>query len=102
LKSRQLLRPSRLTQLWPRLVFLPPFILFSIKTLYSSRESLFALANDTQETLIKFVRGWLLEPLQDVIRTVRAGRDGGVIIRKEGIAADFAVGGFRSSGISQG
>jgi len=49
------------------------------------------VANDTRETVKGFVMGWLIDPLRDVLKTVRAGGEDGVIVRKEGVAADYGV-----------
>ncbi|KAF8895348.1 ATP synthase regulation protein NCA2-domain-containing protein [Infundibulicybe gibba] len=86
---KSLRRPSRLALLWPKLFLLPPLGLYVVRALYASRASLadvFVLAG---ETIRGFIQGWLIEPLKDVLQTVRAGSDGGVIVRKEGVAADL-------------
>ena len=49
------------------------------------------MACDAKETLRGFVTGWLIEPLREIMKTVRAGGEDGVIVRKEGVAADFEV-----------
>lgn len=84
-------RPSRLTRIWPRLVFAPPLTLYAIRWLYVSRWSLHDLAVETKETVEAFFVGWLLEPLKDVVNTVRAKGAEGVIVQKEGVAADLDV-----------
>ncbi|KAI0769046.1 NCA2-domain-containing protein [Trametes elegans] len=89
LKSGQLRRPSRLTLLWPRLVFLPPLALYAIRTAYASRASLEELAKEAVETLKSFWEGWILEPLRGIVKTVRAGHDDGVIVTKESVRADL-------------
>jgi nuclear-control-of-ATPase protein 2 len=92
LQTQQLYRPSPLVLLWPRLVLLPPAVIYAVGTLYSSRASIFEMAQEVKQTTEAFVRGWLLEPMREVIKTVRAGGDEGVIVRREGITADFDVG----------
>ena len=59
--------------------------------MYSSRESLLEMANEAGETIHNFFRDWLLQPMKDVINTIRAGGEDGVIVRKEGVTADMAV-----------
>ncbi|KAF7302963.1 hypothetical protein MKEN_01258900 [Mycena kentingensis (nom. inval.)] len=81
-------RPSRLALLWPKLLLFPPLALYAAKVLYDSRASLFELARDAKATLEGFVRNSLVEPLKDVIKTVRTGGEDGVIVRPEGVAAD--------------
>ncbi|KAG6891642.1 hypothetical protein C0992_012691, partial [Termitomyces sp. T32_za158] len=90
LESKELRRPSRLTLMWPRLLLLPPLCIYALRSAYASRASLTELARDAKATAEGFVKGWLLDPLKDVIKTVRAGSQDGVIIQKEGIAADLA------------
>ncbi|KAI0632031.1 NCA2-domain-containing protein [Trametes polyzona] len=89
LKSGQLRRPSRLTLLWPRLVFLPPLALYAIRTVYASRASLEELAREAVETVKSFWESWILEPLRGIVKTVRAGHDGGVIVTKESVQSDL-------------
>lgn len=89
LRSRDLARPSRLTLLWPRLVLLPPLALYIVRTAYASRWSLHELAVEAWETMRGFWEDWLLGPLRDVVETVRAGGEDGVIITKESVQADL-------------
>ncbi|KAI6123925.1 NCA2-domain-containing protein [Pisolithus croceorrhizus] len=89
LNNKDLRRPSRLTLLWPRLLFLPPLTLYSLKLLYASRASLMDMAQDAFETLRNFLEDWLLQPLYGVYRTIRAGGDEAMIVRPESIAADL-------------
>ncbi|TCD61621.1 Nuclear control of ATPase protein 2 [Steccherinum ochraceum] len=89
LSAHSLRRPSRWTLLWPRLVFLPPLILYAVRSAYVSRASLAQLAQDTADTLRDFWQDWLLAPLKDVVKTVRAGSDDGVIITHESVKADL-------------
>lgn len=91
LDDRDLRRPSRLTLLWPRLLLLPPLTLYCVKILYASRATLTDLAVDTLETVHNFVTDWLLEPLREVFRTIRAGGEDGVIVRREAVSADLNV-----------
>ncbi|KAH0832045.1 ATP synthase regulation protein NCA2-domain-containing protein [Lanmaoa asiatica] len=89
LDDRDLRRPSRLTLMWPRLLLLPPLTLYCVKTLYASRATLTDLAKDTLETVHNFVTDWLLEPLREVLRTIRTGGEEGVIVRREAVSADL-------------
>ncbi|KII90958.1 hypothetical protein PLICRDRAFT_174308 [Plicaturopsis crispa FD-325 SS-3] len=82
-------RPTWLTQAWPRLLVLPPLTLYGLAKLSASRASLEELGRETYHTAIAFVRDWLFEPMKDVVNTVRAGsKDGGMLVSKEGVAAD--------------
>ncbi|KAI0697885.1 NCA2-domain-containing protein [Cytidiella melzeri] len=82
-------RPSRLALNWPKIVFLPPLLLYGARVAYSSRASLAQLANDAFDTLKHFWEDWLLAPLHDVVETVRAGNDNGMIITHESVKADL-------------
>ncbi|KAI0043184.1 NCA2-domain-containing protein [Auriscalpium vulgare] len=88
LRAHSLLRPSRLTLMWPRLVILPPLTLYLVREAVASQDTLIALAQDAWETLKGFWRGWLVEPIVDILNTVRTGGDEGMIVQKESIAAD--------------
>ncbi|KAF8073730.1 NCA2-domain-containing protein [Lyophyllum atratum] len=90
LDSRELRRPSRLTLIWPKLLLLPPLCIYALRSAYASRATLAELALDAKATAEGFIRGWLLDPLKEVLKTVRTGGDNGVIVQPEGIAADFA------------
>jgi nuclear-control-of-ATPase protein 2 len=95
IRVEALLRPSRLTRLWPRLVLLPPLMLYAFKTAYASRASLAVSADEALETIDRFWHDWLLEPLKGVIKTVRAGSDERVIVSAKGVSADVEVCAFR-------
>jgi nuclear-control-of-ATPase protein 2 len=90
LEKHALKRPSFWTRSWPRVLLLPPALLYSLTSLYASRASILHAAQDSGETLRMFFRSWLLEPLRDIVQTVRAGREQGVIIQREAIEADLA------------
>lgn len=89
--SQQLRRPSWLTLSWPKLLLLPPLCLYGLRYAYTSKATLMEVAIDTRETVKGFFMGWLIDPLRDVLKTVRAGGEDGVIVRKEGVAADYEV-----------
>ena len=91
LKTGELRRPSWLMLTWPRLVLLPPLVLYGIRTAYASRASLEELARGAFETAKSFWEDWILEPLRGMVHTVRAGREDGVIVTKESVRADLEV-----------
>jgi len=74
-------------------VLFPPLVLYACRSLYASRASLEDIAREALETLKGFVRGWLLEPLRDVLMTIRSGSDDGtgMLVHKEGVLADLEV-----------
>ncbi|KIY45674.1 NCA2-domain-containing protein [Fistulina hepatica ATCC 64428] len=87
---KDLVRPGRLTRLWPRLLLGPPLFVIGVRALWQERSTLYSMLLDVRETARGFLIGWVVEPIKDVLRTVRAGEDGsgGVIVRKEGVMAD--------------
>ncbi|KAG1770838.1 NCA2-domain-containing protein [Suillus placidus] len=89
LEAHDLRRPSRLTLLWPRLFLLPPLALYCAKHIYASRETLADLMLDVVNTVQNFFKGWLFDPIKDVLITIRAGGEDGVIVRREAVAADL-------------
>ncbi|KAF9452962.1 NCA2-domain-containing protein [Macrolepiota fuliginosa MF-IS2] len=91
LGNNRLLRPSTLVLAWPKILLLPPLTLIACRSLYASRASLEEVVKDAVTTLKGFVRGWLLEPLRDVLKTVRSGSgdEEGVLVRREGVMADL-------------
>ena len=93
LKANRLLRPRRWILIWPKIVLFPPLVLYACRSLYASRASLEDIAREALETLKGFVRGWLLEPLRDVLMTIRSGSDDGtgMLVHKEGVLADLEV-----------
>lgn len=91
MNSKELRRPSRLTLMWPKLLLIPPLCIYALRTAYTSRASLAELVMDVKATAEGFVKGWFLDPLKEVLETVRTGGEDGMIVQKEGIAADFDV-----------
>jgi nuclear-control-of-ATPase protein 2 len=91
LLSQKLNRPSQLTLLWPRLLILPPLSIYLLRAAYRSRSSLAQMAIEAVDTLERFFRDWLLEPVKGIVKTIRVGGEEGVIVTKEGVAADMDV-----------
>lgn len=91
LNIRGLTRPSRLTRLWPRLVFLPPLALYAAKSAYASRYDLHDMAKEAWYTVRGFWDGWLLSPLKDIVKTVRTTDEDGMIVTKQSVKADLDV-----------
>lgn len=89
----KLKRPSNLMLAWPKLVLGPPLLLYGLRLLYTSRTSLQEVTKDAWNTILGLWQGWLIDPLKDVLGTVRAGGEGSVIVQKEAVAADLAVSG---------
>jgi len=100
LRTHALLRPNRLIRLWPRLLILPPLMLYAVQRINASQDTLLSLSKDTWETVKGFWRGWLVEPLADIVRTVRTGGEDGIIVQKGSIEADLQVFIYYSSSFS--
>jgi nuclear control of ATPase protein 2 len=91
LHTYSLLRPSRLVRIWPRLLVLPPLTLYAIQRISASQDTLLSLAKDAWETLKGFWRGWLVDPLVDIAKTVRTGGEGSIIVQRGSIDANLQV-----------
>ena len=91
LHTYSLLRPSRLVRIWPRLLVLPPLTLYAIQRISASQDTLLSLAKDAWETLKGFWRGWLVDPLVDIAKTVRTGGENSIIVQRGSIDADLQV-----------
>ncbi|KAJ6601330.1 NCA2-domain-containing protein [Mycena vulgaris] len=86
---QQFRRPSRFTLLWPKLLLFPPLALYTIRSLYASRASIVEMALEAKETVEGFIKNSLIDPLKEILKTVRTGGEDGVLVRKEGVAADL-------------
>ncbi|KAJ3981467.1 ATP synthase regulation protein NCA2-domain-containing protein [Lentinula detonsa] len=84
-------RPSRLTRLWPRLVFGPPLLLYSTYYLYSSRGTLLNFVYDAKDVFNGFIVDWCVKPLAGVLDTVKTSKSdqAGWLVTKEGVQADY-------------
>ncbi|KAJ3968949.1 ATP synthase regulation protein NCA2-domain-containing protein [Lentinula raphanica] len=90
LHSLGLSRPSRLTRMWPRLVFGPPLFIYSTYYLYSSRGTLLSFVHDAKDVIQGFILDWCIKPLAGVLDTVKASKNdqAGWLVTKEGVQAD--------------
>ncbi|KAF9476615.1 NCA2-domain-containing protein [Pholiota conissans] len=89
LRAQKLLRPGLWTRLWPSVLVLPPLSLYIYTTRTSWIPAVFDMVRDAKETVHGFIEGWLISPLLDVLKTVRAGGKGDVLVRGEGVLADL-------------
>jgi nuclear-control-of-ATPase protein 2 len=87
-----ILRPGPLVLFWPHLLVLPPLSLYFYRSHTYWVPALLDLARDAKETLRGFLMGWLIEPLKEVLRTIRGDEgQGGGIVRTENVRADLEV-----------
>jgi nuclear-control-of-ATPase protein 2 len=70
---------------------LPPLTLYVVRAIFANKATLIEVASDARETVRAFITSWLIDPLRDVIKTVRAGGEDGVIVKKEAVMADIDV-----------
>ena len=93
--TSSVLRPGPLTLYWPHLLILPPLSLYFYKSHTYWVPAFLELAYDAKETVRGFVMGWLVEPLKEVLRTIRGDEGGegggGGIVRSENVKADLEV-----------
>ncbi|KAH9080349.1 NCA2-domain-containing protein [Lactarius deliciosus] len=89
MRTYSLIRPSRFVRIWPRLLVLPPLILYAVQRISASQDTLFSLTSDAWETVKGFWRGWLVEPLTEIAKTVRTGGEGGIIVQEGSMGADL-------------
>ncbi|KAF8311858.1 NCA2-domain-containing protein [Clavulina sp. PMI_390] len=84
-------RPPRWALIWPRLVILPPLILIGINSVYKNRSALRGNLSDAYETMMGFWTQWVVEPVREILKTVRTGGDdsAGRVISKDGLKSDM-------------
>ncbi|EJU03141.1 NCA2-domain-containing protein [Dacryopinax primogenitus] len=81
--------PSRWTQLWPRLVFLPLIAYVAARSLYVSREQIWGWILDAKETVRVFLISWVIEPIMDILKTIRTGEGEVKVVSPEGVKSDL-------------
>ncbi|TRM60545.1 ATP synthase regulation protein NCA2-domain-containing protein [Schizophyllum amplum] len=84
-----LLRLGYWTRMWPVFaVAHPPLAAGGYA--WRSRDALVEMLRDARETARGFLIGYLIEPIKDVVRTVRTGGEGGgMLVHKEAVEADI-------------
>ena len=89
IRAQDLFRPSPFTLLWPHYL-MAPAALYAIHR-FTSRMSLVNMTKEIARTAENFFNGYLLGSVRNIVNTIRSGGVGGIIIKKEGIAADLQV-----------
>lgn len=83
-------RPSRLMRAWPRLVAIPPITFLLFRLVYGSRETFEEQLFRVMDTLSGFCKSYLLQPVREILDTVRTGGEEGFrIVSQEGVKADM-------------
>ena len=86
-----LLRPGPFVLFWPHFLLLPPLSLYCYTSHTYWIPALLDLVCDAKETVRGFVTGWLVEPLKEVLRTIRGDEVQGGIVKTESVKADLEV-----------
>lgn len=86
--------PSSLSLIWPRLLLYPTLLLLTLRLASNNRDALAQALVDGRETLRGFVRNWLVQPVSELLETIRGGEAAGdegssSIVTKEGRKADL-------------
>ena len=85
-------RPSRWVQIWPRFLLIPPATYLFVRFAYGSRSTIKQHAEEAWETTRVFWESWVLQPLHNILATVRTRGDEGVrVISKDALRADMEV-----------
>lgn len=81
--------PSRLERSWPLLVSAPVVSLIAGRAAWTNRERLAEYAALARDTLSGFVRDWLVDPLRQIIDTVRARDAQSMLTGRESLESDL-------------
>ncbi|CAH7666942.1 ATP synthase regulation protein NCA2-domain-containing protein [Phakopsora pachyrhizi] len=86
----QLSRPNFLSRNWPWIVASPVIIFTTAKVAFSYRQSAIDFMRDFRATLNGFVKGWVIRPIEDIIKTLRAGESSSLaIMSKDGLNSEL-------------
>lgn len=69
-------RPSRLTRLWLPALLLPPLAVWASRSVKGNQQWIREQARNAGETIRGFFVGWVWEPIEGVIDTLRGGGEG--------------------------
>ncbi|GAA5932912.1 Nca2p [Sporobolomyces koalae] len=71
--TRELRKPRFVTRAWPYLLTIPLVTAVTARTIYNNRQSLWRYVVEAQETTKRFVLDWVVEPVRNILETVRGG-----------------------------
>ncbi|GAA5967967.1 hypothetical protein JCM11641_003683 [Rhodosporidiobolus odoratus] len=80
--SSSLCPPSALTRAWPYLLTVPIASYAAAKLVYKNKDSLVKFARETAETVRGFVVDWVVQPVKQILDTVRGGETVGLMGRE--------------------
>jgi nuclear-control-of-ATPase protein 2 len=83
-------RPSRLTRLWIPLLLLPPLIKYGSRTARQNQDWIRNQIQNAGETVRGWVVGWVVQPLEGVVQTLKGGGEG-LGVAPDSVKSDQAV-----------
>lgn len=85
-------RPSFLTRAWPYLLSIPLATAIIGRTVYNSRDTIARWALEAGDTARSFLVGWVVEPVRQILETVRGGEGNGMtLMGRESLKSDLEV-----------
>lgn len=89
--SHALAPPSALARAWPYLLSIPLVGGIVARTVYNHRASLRLWAQETVSTVRGFLIDWVVEPVRQILETLRGGEEGGIaLMGRESLQSDLA------------
>ncbi|KAK4058676.1 Nuclear control of ATPase protein 2 [Microbotryomycetes sp. JL221] len=83
-------RPPFLTRAWPYLLSVPLVGLVLGRTIYSNRDTIVQWFVNAGETARSFLVDWVVEPVKDILQTVRGGEGAGMtLMGRESLKSDL-------------
>lgn len=83
-------RPSRLTRLWIPMLLLPPLVKYGSRTARENQDWIRAQIQNAGETVRGWVVGWVVQPLEGVVQTLKGGGEG-LGVAPDSVKSDQAV-----------
>ena len=83
-------RPSRLTRLWIPLLLLPPLFKYGSRTARENQDWIRDQIQNAGETVKGWVVGWVVEPLEGIVQTLKGGGEG-LGMAPDSVKSDQAV-----------
>ena len=84
-------RPSRLTRLWIPMLLVPPLIKYGSRTARQNQDWIRSQIQNAGETVRGWVVGWVVQPLEGVVQTLKGGGEG-LGVAPDSVKSDQAVG----------
>lgn len=81
-------RPTFWEQVWPKAAMYPLLFVIVARQVHKNKDALWLALQDAQETVKGFVTGWVIEPVTNIINTVR-GKGGLSLTGQQSLASDL-------------